>query len=99
MLSAKQRVRLSALAQEASCLASVGRAGATEAFAGRLEELLGRHELVKLRLAGDDAESRRALADDLAGRTGSEIVRIIGKVAVLFRANPALGDRRIDLDQ
>jgi RNA-binding protein len=99
MLSARQRSRLSALAQGRPCLASVGRAGATDALAGRLEELMGRHELVKLRLAGDDEDSRRELAEDLASRTRSEIVRIIGKVAVLYRANPALGEGRIDLEE
>jgi len=99
MLSAKQRGRLSALAQRMTCLASVGRAGASDAFAGRLGELLARHELVKLRLAGDDGDSRRELAEDLAVRTGSEVVRIIGKVAVLYRQNPDPAARVIDLEE
>jgi|WetSurMetagenome_2_1015567.scaffolds.fasta_scaffold341814_2 RNA-binding protein len=99
MLSARQRGRLAATAQGSSCLAAVGRAGATAAFVSRLDELLRRHELVKLRLAGDDAESRAALAGDLAARTGSEVVRIVGKVAILYRANPALGELGIDLGE
>jgi RNA-binding protein len=99
MLSSRQRSRLAAMAQGRSCLAAVGKAGATEAFASRLDELLRRHELVKLRLAGDDAQSRAALAADLAERTGSEVARIVGKVAILFRANPDLGELRIDIGE
>jgi RNA-binding protein len=99
MLSAKQRGRLAAIAQGRGCLASVGRAGATEALAGRLEELLARHELVKLRLAGEDGDARRELAEELAARTASELVRIIGKVAVLYKANPDPASRAIDLEE
>ncbi len=96
MLTSKQRVRLSALGQGLSCLASVGRSGLTEAFCSRLSELLARHELVKLRLSGEDAGERRAQAEDLAARTGSELVRIIGKVALFYLAHPDPGSRKID---
>jgi RNA-binding protein len=99
MLSARQRTRLSAIAQGRSCLASVGRAGASEAFVSKLGELLGRHELVKIKLAGDDSDSRAALAGDLAERTGCEVVRIVGKVAILYKANPGLGELRIDIGE
>lgn len=98
MLNSKQRVRLSSLAQGLSCLASVGRSGATEAFVARLSELLSRHELVKVRLAGDDADERRSQAEDLAVRSGSELVRVLGKVAIFYRQNPIPADRTIDLD-
>jgi len=96
MLTSKQRVRLSALAQGLSCLASVGRAGVTEALSSRLTELLSQHELVKLRLSGENSGERRVQAEDLAARSGSELVRIIGKVAIFYRANPDPDARKID---
>ncbi len=99
MLTTKQRVRLSSLAQGLSCLASVGRAGVTDAFSSRLSELLSRHELVKLRLSGDEEDERRAQAELLAARSGSEIVRIIGKVAIFYKANPDPDARKIDLGE
>jgi RNA-binding protein len=99
MLSAKQRSRLSSMAQASSCLASVGRAGASEAFSAKLDELLSRHELVKVRLAGDDAETRAALVGGLAERAGCEVVRIVGKIAILYRANPDRGELRIDIGE
>ncbi len=96
MLSAKQRSRLSALAQHLACYASVGRAGVTEEFVSRLSVLLDQHELVKIRLAGDEAETRRSQAEELASRTRSELVRIIGKIALLYRANPDREARKVD---
>ena len=60
---------LSGLAQSMECLVTLGRAGATPELADRLDELLGAHELVKLRF-GDFKESRRELAAALAERDG-----------------------------
>jgi RNA-binding protein len=80
------------------CLATLGRADATTELGDRLNELLGLHELVKLRF-GAFKESRRELAVALARRSGSELVRVIGCVAVFWKPNPDPEKRRIDIDQ
>ena len=97
VLSSRQRRFLSGLAQSMDCLISLGRAGATPELAARLDELLGKHELVKLRF-GDFKESRRELAAALAERTGSELVRIVGFVALFWKANPDPDKRKISID-
>lgn len=96
-MSPKQRRYLAGLAQPMECLATLGRAGATPALADRLGELLRLHELVKLRFA-DFKESRSELAAALAEATGSELVRIIGFVAVFWRPNPDPDPHRINID-
>jgi RNA-binding protein len=96
MLNSRQRSLLSGLAQNTDAFLSLGKAGATPELAERLAVLLGSHELVKLRFAGFK-ESRRELAFSLAERTGSELVRIIGNVAVFWKANPDPEKRKIDL--
>lgn len=96
MLSSRQRGYLSGLAQTQDCLISLGKAGATLDLADRLAELLEIHELVKLRF-GDFKESRRELAAALAERTGSELVRLIGYVAVFWKANPDPDKRKIEI--
>ncbi len=98
MLTSKQRSLLSSLAQTRSCLATLGRAGASPGLAGRLSELLAEHELVKLRF-GDLKESKAELAAGLAEATGSELVRLIGNVAVFWKRNPDPEKRRIDVEQ
>ena len=97
MLSSKQRAALMRLAQTKDCLVSLGRAGASPELAARLAELLAQHELVKLRFV-DFKESRRELAADLAARTDSEVVRVIGGVAVFFKASPSPDKHKVDLD-
>jgi RNA-binding protein len=101
MLSPKQRAKLASLAQRAESLASLGKAGLTEAFVSRLDVLLGDHELVKLRLGalpeGDRKEGRRVLAAELAQRTRSELVTLIGNVAVFFRRQDKPERRKVEL--
>jgi len=96
MLSSRQRRYLSGLAQSLDCLVTLGRSGATPELADRLDELLGVHELVKLRF-GDFKESRQELAAALAERTGSELVRMIGFVAVFWKRNPDPDKHKIDI--
>ena len=90
MLSPGQRVYLSGRAQTLDCAVILGRSGATSELADRLSELLEKHELVKLRF-GAFKESRRELAASLAERTGSELVRVIGHVAIFWKPHPANG--------
>jgi RNA-binding protein len=87
MLSPAQRVLLSGRAQTLDCAVTLGRAGATPELAARLAELLEEHELVKLRF-GAFKETRRELAAALAERTGSELVRVIGHVAIFWKPHP-----------
>ncbi len=96
MLTSKEKSRLAGIAQTRDPLVSLGRGGASEGLVAQLDLLLDRHELVKLRFA-DFKESRRALAEELAGKTRSEIVRLIGNVAVFWRRNPDPERRRVEL--
>jgi RNA-binding protein len=97
MLKSRQRAYLAGLAQGLDCIITLGKAGATPELADRLAELLEIHELVKLRF-GDFKESRKELALALAERTGSELVRLVGYVAVFWKANPDPDKRKIGID-
>lgn len=95
MLNSKQRSHLAGLAQTLEPQIMLGKGGASEAFVGQLERILADHELVKLRFV-DFKESRHELAVELAARTKSELVRVIGNVAVFFRRNPNPEKRTVD---
>ena len=97
MLSSKQRSLLAGLAQSMDCLVSLGRAGASPELKDRLSALLAQHELVKLRF-GDHLDSRREFAEELAKGTGSELVRMIGNVAVFWKRSPDPEKRKIEID-
>jgi len=96
MLDSRQRRHLAGLAQSRDCLVTLGRAGSGDALVARLDLLLERHELVKLRF-GDFKATREAIAADLAARTRSELVRIIGNVAVFWRRNPHPEKRKVEV--
>jgi RNA-binding protein len=97
MLTSKQRSRLAGLAQTREALVTLGKAGASPGLTARLGALLATHELVKLRF-GDFKESKRDLALKLAAETSSELVRLVGNVAVFWKRNPDPELRRVELD-
>lgn len=54
----------------------------TDAVVAETIKSLAAHELIKVRIDGDD---RRDIAEALAKATGSEVAAIIGKTAIVYR--------------
>ena len=86
-LSSSQIRYLRSLAHDLSPVVLLGNKGATAAVVKELDQALGIHELVKVKLSGGDKAERDAQIDFLAGGTGAENVQQIGHVVVLFRRN------------
>lgn len=96
MLTSKQRSFLSRLAVHIHPTVMVGKEGVREGVERALAAEFAHRELVKLRFveADDDrAESARGLAE----KTRSELVRVIGKVAVFYRPSSDPAKREIEL--
>lgn len=87
--------QLKALAQHLEPVVYVGKAGVTEALLASTEQALNSRELIKIKFTAFK-EEKETLATEIAVRTQSELVWIIGHVAVLYRAqaDPA---RRMEL--
>ena len=96
MLDSRTRSILSSLAATQAVTMHLGKAGAGDALVAQLNMLLKRHELVRLRFT-DFKEARREIAEGLASKTGSELVRVIGNTALFFRRNPDPERRSIEL--
>jgi RNA-binding protein len=75
----------------------VGKNGLSEAVLAKLRAELDAHELVKVRLAGEDRLERDALSRELAAASSSECIGRIGGVALLYREHPDPARRRIAL--
>jgi len=97
MLTSKLRARLAGLAATLDPVVMLGRSGASEGVREALAAALDSHELVKLRF-GDFQGEKKELARDLAAATGSELVRVIGNVAVFWKRNPDPDKRKVALD-
>jgi len=66
-------------------LMQVGGKGVTPALLAELDQLLERHELVKVKVGAEDREVRDHLIGELAGQTGAALVQRIGHTATLYR--------------
>ena len=91
-LSNKQISRLKSLAQRLEPVVYVGKAGVTDELLAAVEQALSHHELIKIKFTAFK-EEKESLAAEMAARTNSELVWIVGHVAVLYRAqtDPARG--------
>jgi len=91
-LTARQRSHLRALAHARKPVVSTGQRGLTPAVISEIEQALGHHELVKVRLNAPDREARRAMTEEICRTPGCAWVQSIGHVAVLYRpaATPAI---------
>ena len=87
-MTASQKRYLRGLAHDLKAVILVGQKGVTPALLGELEAALAFHELIKVRLADDDRESRAASIEQIRASSGAEIVQTIGKTACFYRRNP-----------
>jgi RNA-binding protein len=87
-LTAAQKRHLRALAHALKPVILMGAKGVSDALIAELGIALDRHELVKVKLSGEDREARDQVIDQLCEATGAALVQRIGNIAVLFRRNP-----------
>jgi putative YhbY family RNA-binding protein len=87
-LSPAERSLLKAKAHALRPVVIVGSKSLTESVLKEIETSLKAHELIKIRVAGDDRELRGTLLDEICARTGASPVQHIGKVLVVYREKP-----------
>ena len=94
-LTGKQRHYLRGLGHALEAVIQVGKEGVSDAVTAALGQALDTHELVKVKLGQNTPEDRHTAADELAARTQSELVQVLGKAILLYRRHPE--DPRIEL--
>jgi RNA-binding protein len=87
-LTTRERAHLKARAHALEPVVHIGTAGITDAVVAELERALTAHELLKVKIGGDDRDERVALGDELCARTGAAAVDRIGKILILWRPRP-----------
>ncbi len=85
MLTGKNRSYLRGEANPLDPIVHVGKDGITESVIEQLDEALEDHELLKVRILESTGRTTRSAAEELATATGSDVVQVIGGIAVLFR--------------
>lgn len=83
-LTPRQARYLSSLAHALDPVVRVGAAGVSDAVVDKTDKELENHELIKVKIDAD-RDGVRAAAEALCSGTGADQVRVIGKIAILYR--------------
>jgi RNA-binding protein len=86
-LTVKQRQYLKGLAHSLDPVVMIGDKGLTEAVIKEINVSLTAHELIKIRVFGDDRELRNNFITKICDVTESALVQHIGKLLVFYRPN------------
>jgi RNA-binding protein len=89
-ITSKDRAALRAYANRLSALVHVGHSGVVPGTIQSLDDALRTHELVKVQLSKHSDRTPKAIAQELAGATQSDVVQVIGRTATFYRHNPEI---------
>lgn len=84
-LTTKQKQHLRGLAHNLKPIVMLGSNGLTEGVLAEIDNALGYHELIKVKVASGDKELKNAIVDAIIRETQAVKVQLIGHVLVLFR--------------
>ncbi|QID18154.1 ribosome assembly RNA-binding protein YhbY [Nitrogeniibacter mangrovi] len=87
-LTSVQRRALRAQAHHLNPVVSVAGNGLSPAVVAEIDANLKAHELIKVRVYGEDRHQRDALMGEICEQTGAASVQHIGNILVLYREAP-----------
>ncbi|MBN2983253.1 MULTISPECIES: ribosome assembly RNA-binding protein YhbY [Cohnella] len=85
MLTGKQKRYLRSEAHHLQPIFQVGKGGVNDHLIRHIEEALEARELIKVNILNNNDDDRHEVADELAERSGAELVQVIGKTIVLYK--------------
>jgi RNA-binding protein len=95
-LNNAQIASLKGMAQRLDAHLKIGKNGLSEPFLQTVREALTQRELIKIKF-DDFKDQKKTLAPELAAKTDSRLVTLIGNVAVLYRQNDDPAKRKISV--
>jgi RNA-binding protein len=90
-LTSKQRAQLRGLANGLEVIVTIGKDGIGENLVKQADDALEARELIKCRVLENSGYSAREACAELAKRTRSEEVQVIGSKFVLYRTSHKKG--------
>jgi RNA-binding protein len=93
-LTGKQVRFLRGLGHHLQPVVMIGKEALSDAVLASLEDALGAHELIKVKLQEGCPLDRREAATILSEKTGSAVAQVLGKTILLFRQGE---NRKINL--
>lgn len=93
-LSNTQKKFLKGLAHKLNPVVLLGQNGLTEGVLAEIENAISHHELIKVKIATDDRETKQLIIDAIARETESLVLAKIGHIVVLYRQSE---EKKIEL--
>lgn len=84
-LNSKQVSYLRALSHDLNPVVMIGNNGLTEQVLKEIDVSLNAHELIKIKVFGDDRERRLQMLVEICDKTGAVTIHHIGKQLVVYR--------------
>ncbi len=81
----KQKRYLKGLAHSLKPVVMVGNSGLTESVVAEINNALEHHELIKVRISGQERAERKAMLDEIAQATGADLILVIGNIGGFYR--------------
>ena len=86
-LTGKQKNYLRGIAHNLNPVVMLGNKGLTDAVMNEIELALDQHELIKIKLPGNDKAEKVALLALITTKSNSVPVQLIGRVGVIYRVS------------
>lgn len=93
MLTGKQRSYLRSMANTMDPIFQVGKGGIGDNLIKQFNDALEARELVKATVLKNSEADAREICDEIAERTGAEVVQVIGSKFVLYRESAKLKEK------
>jgi RNA-binding protein len=87
MITTKQRAQLRALANPLEVILQVGKGGIIDTLVKQVDDALTARELIKIKVLENAPVNAREVAQELAEKTGADVVQVIGMKVSLYRRN------------
>lgn len=85
MLNSRQRAQLRGMANDMETIFQVGKSGISENTIKQVVDALEARELIKLRILETCPTSVRETADEIALKSGADVVQVIGTKFILYK--------------
>ena len=88
MLTSHQRANLKSIANQIDTIVTVGKNGINEDLIKQVQDALTAREIIKGQVLPSSPKGVQESADEIASKTLSQVVQVIGKKFVLYKNNP-----------
>jgi len=80
-----EKKKLSQQAHHLKPVVMIGNQGLTPPVHKEIERALNDHELIKIRISGQDRDERKALAQTIISEHDAYLIKTIGNIIVIYR--------------